>query len=171
MPDLPLTSLVLTVIAAALAALVVLYGRRWQAAGRAADAAARRAAAAEAMLAAAPLGCLAIAPAGAPDGAPDGATVHGAPALMEALGLPAHGESALGALFGAFPDADAERLSAAVNALRGQGSAFELTLARKDGARVLELRGARARAADGSSVAELIGVHDVSELARAVERA
>ena len=163
MPDVPLTSLAVTVITAVLAALVVLYGRRWQAAGRAADGAARRAAAAEAMLAAAPLGCLAI--------AQDGTTVHGAPALMEALGLDPEGETALGALFGAFLDADAERLSAAVSALRDEGSGFELTLARKDGARVLELRGARARAADGSSAAELIWVHDVTELARTVERA
>ena len=172
MSDVPLTSLAVTVIAALLAAFAVLYWRRWRAALLAADGAARRAAAAEAKLAAAPLGCLAIAPAGTPAGT----VVHGAPALMEALGLPAQGETALSALFGAFPEADAERLSAAVEALRGQGSGFELTLARKDGERVLELRGAqavrpKARAADGSAAAEVIWVHDVTELTRAVERA
>ncbi len=171
MPDLPLTSGAIAVITAVLAAFAVLYWRRWQAAERAAERALDGAAAAEAMLAAAPLGCLAIAPAGMPAGTPGGATVHGTPALMAALGLGPEGKASLGALFGAFADADAERLSAAVDALRGQGSGFELTLARKDGARVLELCGVRARAAGGNAVTELIWVHDVTELVRAVERA
>ena len=61
--------------------------------------------------------------------------------------------------------------AAGVDALRGQGSDCEWTRARKDGARVLGLRGARARAADGNPAAELMWVHDVTELTRAVERA
>ncbi len=160
MPEVPLALIALAALAAALAALAVLYRRRWQAAERVAGAAARTAERAEAQLAAAPLGCLAIAPAGA--------AVHGAPALFEALGLGALTEAPLGAIPDAFEDEDAKALSAAIEDLRGRGAEFHMTLARKDGARVLEFRGARARAADGASVAELIWLHDVTESSRAL---
>ena len=125
MPDLPLTSVAIAVITAVLAAFAVLYWRRWQAAERAAERALDGAAVVESKLAVAPLDCLAIAPAGMSAGTPGGATVHGTPALMAVLGLAPESKAALGALFGAFADADAERLSAAVDALRGQGSGFD----------------------------------------------
>ena len=65
---------------------------------------------------------------------------------MTALGLGGQDEAALGAVPDAFEAPDAKRLSTALAALRSQGSAFELRLQRKDGGRVLAVRGARARA-------------------------
>ncbi len=156
-------AILLALAAAVLAALAARYRLRCRSAERAAAESRRHAETAQVKLGAAPLGCLAI--------AHGGATVHGAPRLMEALGFGAQGEVALGALPDAFRDTDAKRLSGALAELRREGAGFELTLERKDGARVLQVHGVRARVPDGITTADLIWLHDVSGLARAVQAA
>ncbi len=160
----------LALLAVALGALAVAYRQRWKRAEATAADAGRRAARREATLASAPLGCLAI--------APGGARVCGQPALMTALGLDGQTEAALGAIPDAFEAGDAKRLSAALAALRNQGSGFELKLQRKDGGRVFEVRGVRAAGAAGdaritgdaetagAAGAELLWFHDVTEWVR-----
>ncbi len=154
----------LAVLAAALGALAAAYQRRCKQAEAETAAAGRRAARSEATLAAAPLGCLVI--------APGGARVRGQPALMAALGLDRQDEAALGAIPDAFEATDARRLSAALATLRNQGQAFELRLQRKNGGRMLEVRGARARSAAGEADAnaDLLWFHDVTELVHEIAR-
>jgi signal transduction histidine kinase len=151
----------LALLAVALGALSVAYRQRWKRAEAETDAAGRRAARSEATLAAAPLGCLII--------APGGVRAHGQPALMAALGLDGQAEAALGAILDAFETADAKRLSSALVALHNQGSAFELRLVRKDGGRVLDVRGVRAAGAAATAgaaaaSAELLWFQDATEL-------
>ena len=160
----PNAAIGLALLAVALGALVVACRQRWKRAEAEAAAAGRRAARSEAPLASAPLGCLAI--------VPGGARVRGQPALMAALGLDGQTEAALGAVPDAFQAGDAKRLSAALATLRNQGSAFELRLQRKDGDRVLEVRGTRAAGAagDADASAELLWFHDVTGLVRETAR-
>lgn len=153
--------------AVALGVAANVYRQRWKRAEADAADAGRRAARSEATLAAAPLGCLII--------VPGGARVHGQAALMTALGLDGQTEAALGAIPDAFEAADAKRLSAALAALRNQSSGFELRLQRKDGGRVLEVRGARVRSAalgagHAEASAELMWFHDVTELVHEAAR-
>ncbi|MFQ5773740.1 MAG: PAS-domain containing protein [Kiloniellaceae bacterium] len=151
------------VATAILAALVVHYRRRWRAATHAAAEARERAEAAEATLAAAPVGCLAFSHA-------DG-TIQASPRLVEALGLGTQDTVALKAVLGAFEDAAAARLSAAVERLRADGGGFAMTLRGKAGARVFEVNGARAHAAAGRAGADFVWFRDVTALSRALEEA
>ena len=157
------STLALAALVAVLAALALRYRRRWQAAEERVIRAEQRAVQSEATLASAPLGCLAFWHADE--------KIYGSASLLEALGLSASKKAALKIVLGAFEDSAAQDLGESIRRLRGDGSDFAMTLRRKDGERVFAVTGARARAAAGPGVADLVWFEDVTGLSRAREQA
>ena len=157
------SAVALATLVGVLAALALHYRRRWTAAERRVMRAEQRAVLAETTLASAPLGCLAFWHADE--------KIYGSASLLEALGLTASKKAALKIVLGAFESAAAERLGDAIKHLRDDGTGFAMTLQRKDGERTFEVTGARAQAAIGPAVADLVWFEDVTSLTRARDQA
>ena len=155
--------IVLASLLAVLVALALRYRRHWRAAEDRVLRAEQRAIAAEATLASAPLGCLAFWHADE--------KIYGSASLLDALGLTAARKADLNIVLDAFDETAAKALGEAIQRLRGDGAEFSMTVPRKDGARIFQITGARARAAAGTEVAELVWFEDVTGLNKARETA
>ena len=156
--------LLVAAAAVVLAALVVFLWSKYRRAARSARAAAGRAAAAEAKLAALPHGCLDVTPS-------DEKVIDVPTSLRKALKCRLDASLSLADVLAAFEPRGAERLAEAINRLCASGWEFSLTVARDDGARLFEVHGARIEASGDTAAADLLWVHDVTELTQAVTSA
>jgi signal transduction histidine kinase len=149
--------LALLALAGACGVLLFLFRRR----SLEAAAATARVAEAAAVLASAPAGCFAFARGDGP--------ARCSAWLIEALALEeAPGD--LAAVQAALAEADGARLAAAVERLRAGGDGFTLTVQRRDGARDLEVVGARIKGPDGAA-GEVLWFTDVTTPTRALAAA
>lgn len=148
-----------TIIVVVFAVLLLLFvtsmhRRRLRQAEAATAEAKAKAAAAEATLIAAPMGSFAFSYLG---GGPRCSI-----SLVQALGLREADATDFGAVVAVFQDEGGQRLTEAVEHLRGEGLAFNLTLRHRDGLRTFYIEGGRSFATGGAH-SDLLWVRDITE--------
>lgn len=89
--------------------------------------------------------------------------------LAVLLGLPRGLDSSLDDVLAVFLPQEAERLTLAMDRLRGEGEVFELDLAMAEGGRRIRAMGVRAASPAGDTLADLVWFRDVSDSAGAVD--